>query len=91
VASNRFLGFVGRIVALSKSSGYTVTQAVLPVGTTRQLEIRLKDVVPIVRLSIDRPAGEQVEDMSRTLGYFIGRGEAPAYVDVRVSGKAFYR
>lgn len=91
VASNRFLGFVGRIVALSKTSGYTVTQAILPVGTTRQLEIRLKDVAPIVRLSIDRPAGEQVEDMGRTLGYFIARGQAPAYVDVRVSGKAFYR
>lgn len=91
VASNRFLGFVGRVVALSRSSGYTVTQAILPAGTTRQLEIRLKDVAPIVRLSIDRPAGEQVEDMSRTLGYFASRGQAPAYVDVRVSGKAFYK
>ncbi len=91
VASNRFLGFVGRIVALSSASGYTVTQATLPVGTTRQLEVRLKDVVPIVRLSIDRPAGEQVEDMGRVLNFFASRGQAPPYVDVRVSGKAFYR
>lgn len=91
VASNRFLAFVGNIVTLSKDSGYTVTQAMLPAGTTRQLEIRLKDVTPIVRLSIDRPAGEQVEDMSRALGYFISRGQSPEYIDVRVSGKAFYR
>ncbi len=91
VASNRFLSFVGRIVALSGASGYTVTQATLPAGTTRQLEVRLKDVVPIVRLSIDRPAGEQVEDMGRVLNFFASRGQAPQYVDVRVSGKAFYR
>lgn len=91
VASNRFLGFVGRIVALSKERGYTVTQAILPAGTTRQLEIRIKDVAPLVRLSIDRPAGEQVEDMGRALVYFASRGQAPEYADVRVSGKAFYR
>ncbi len=90
VASNRFLGFVGRVVALSGERGYTVVQAILPAGTTRQLEIRIKDVAPLVRLSIDRPVGEQIEDMSRSLGYFVGR-ETPKYIDVRVSGKAFYK
>jgi len=90
IASNRFLGFVGRIVALSKERGYVVTQAILPAGTTRQLEVRIQDVAPLVRLSIDRPAGEQVEDMGRALVYLAGRGQSPAYIDVRVSGKAFY-
>lgn len=91
VASNRFLGFVGRVVAASKDRGYVVTQAILPPGTTRQLEIRIKDVGPLVRLSIDRPAGEQVEDMSRSLGYLSSHSLAPGYIDVRVSGKAFYQ
>lgn len=91
VASNRFLGFVGRIVAISSESNYDVTEAIIPPGTTRQLEIRLQDVVPRVRLSIDRPAGEQVEDMTRALGYLTARGIAPEYIDVRVSGKAFYK
>lgn len=90
VASNRFLGFVGRVVALSKNSGYTVVQAIIPQDTTRQLEIRIKDVTPLVKLSIDRPAGEQIEDMSRALGYLSSHGLKPGYVDVRVSGKAFY-
>jgi hypothetical protein len=90
IASNRFLGFVGRIVALSKEHGYVVTQAILPAGTTRQLAVRIQDVVPLVRLSIDRPAGEQVEDMSRALVYLASHGQSPAYIDVRVSGKAFY-
>jgi hypothetical protein len=91
VASNRFLGFVGRVVALSRASGYTVSQAILPAGTTRQLEVRIDGVGPRVKLSIDRPAGEQVEDMVRALGYVSSQGIAAQYIDVRVSGKAFYQ
>lgn len=90
VASNRFLSFVGRVVALSKTNGFIVQQAIIPVDTTRQLEIRIKDVTPLVKLSIDRPVGEQVEDMSRSLNYLTSHGMAPGYIDVRVSGKAFY-
>jgi len=91
VASARLLSFVGRVVALSKDSSYEVTQAILPVGTTRQLEIRLKDVVPLVKLSIDRGAGEQTEDMVRALQYLKSKGWSPGYVDVRVSGRAAYQ
>ena len=91
IASNQFLSFVGRVVALSKARGYTVTDAILPAGTTRQLEIKLSGVAPLVKLSTDRPAGEQVEDMARSLVYLASHGQAPSYVDVRVSGKAFYK
>ena len=91
IASNQFLGFVGRVVALSKARGYTVTDAILPAGTTRQLDIKLSGVVPIIKLSIDRPAGEQVEDMARAVAYLKSQGRTPEYIDVRVSGKAFYK
>lgn len=91
VASNKFLSFVGRVVALSKASGYQVTQATLPLGTTRQLEVKLKDVGPLVKLSIDRPVAEQVEDMSRAVRYLEDHHMSPGYIDVRVKGKAFYR
>jgi hypothetical protein len=91
LASNTFLGFVGRIVAQSKLHGYIVKKAIIPVGTTRQLEIMIQGVVPYVKLSIDRGAGEQVEDMSRALQYLGAHGQSPSYVDVRVSGKAFYK
>jgi hypothetical protein len=91
VASNRFLSFVGRTVALSKSRGYTVIQAIVPSGTTRQLEIVLKETTPHIKLSVDRPAGEQVEDMDVALNYLKKRGWTPSYIDVRVSGKAFYK
>lgn len=91
IASNRFLSFVGRVVYLAKAGGYTVTQAILPNDTTRELQIKLKECNYIVKLSIDRPAGEQVEDMIAAVRYFTNHGQSPQYIDVRVSGKAFYK
>jgi hypothetical protein len=91
VASARFLSFVGRVVGLSKDRGYVVSEAILPSGTTRQLEIRIKGIAPRVKLSIDKGAGEQVEDMARALNYLTELKLKPSYVDVRVSGRAVYR
>lgn len=91
VASNKLLSFVGRVVAQSNSKGYTVTEAILPSDTTRQLKIKLKDSNITVKLSIDRSAGEQVEDMDRAIKFIKTKGMYPSYIDVRVSGKAFYK
>lgn len=91
IASNKFLSFVGRVVTLSKSNGYTVTKAVIPANAIRVLEINLKECSYPIKLSIDRPAGEQVEDMVSALRYLSSNGMNPGYVDVRVSGKAFYK
>jgi len=91
VASRRFLSFVGKVVSESAGRGYTVTQAVLPPNTTRQLELSIKEGGYVVRLSIDRAVGEQVEDMDRAIKYFSARGLVPSYIDVRVSNRAFYR
>lgn len=91
VASNRFLGFVGRVVGLAGDKGITVTQVIIPAGTTRQVELRLDGASFPVKLSIDRSAGEQVEDMTRALAWFKGQGKTPQYIDVRISGRAFYQ
>jgi cell division septal protein FtsQ len=91
VASARLLSFVGRVVALSREGKYTVTRAVLPIGSTRQVEIKLKNVRPYVKLTIDRVAGEQVEDMINVLDYIKERRIKAEYIDVRVPGRAVYR
>ena len=91
VASNQFLGFVGRVVGLANAQGHVVTRVVIPQNTTRQIELHMQDVGYPVKLSIDRPSGEQVEDMSRALGWLKGRNLTPGYLDVRVSGRAFYK
>jgi hypothetical protein len=90
VASARLLSFVGRVVSLAGQGSYTVTRAILPSGTTRELDIQLKDIQPRVKLSIDRGAGEQVEDMIRSLTFLQSQGRSAQYVDVRVSGRAVY-
>jgi hypothetical protein len=91
VAGSRLLGFLGKVVAQAQGRGYTVTQAILPIGMTRELDIQLKDIPTRVKLSTDRGAGEQVEDMYRALTYLRSRGLNPGYVDVRVSGRAAYK
>jgi hypothetical protein len=91
VASARLLSFVGRVVALTKQGGREVREVVLPVATTRQLDIRLAGVEPRVKFSIDRGAGEQVEDMLRILNYLSARNvTGTQYIDVRIAGRAVY-
>lgn len=91
VASNRFLAFVGRAVGLSQAQGLKVTQVIIPSGTTRQVELRLDGVGYPIKFSVDRAAGEQVEDMARTIRWVSAHKLSPQYLDVRVSGKAYYR
>lgn len=91
VVGSRLLGFLGRVVAQAQGRGYTVTKAVLPRDTTRQVDIEVANISTRVKLSIDRGAGEQIEDMDRSLKYLQSRGVSAAYVDVRISGRAAYR
>lgn len=91
IASNRFLGFVGRAVALTKDQGFTVTKVIIPEGTTRQVALQLHGVSYPIKLSIDRGVGEQVEDMARAVRWLRSHGRSLQYLDVRVSGEAFYR
>ncbi|MEO5950263.1 MAG: hypothetical protein ABIQ04_02335 [Candidatus Saccharimonadales bacterium] len=91
VASNRFLSFVGRLVGSVKGQGYTAEQIIIPRGTTRQVELRLLGITYPIKFSIDRPVGEQTEDMSRALAYLKAQNVNPQYIDLRVSNKAFYK
>lgn len=91
VASNRFLSFVGQVVGDLEKRNLRVTRATIPTLTTRQLELKIKGVKPHFKLTVDRPAGEQSEDIARIVKYFKKHGNKPAYVDVRVKGKAFYK
>lgn len=90
IASNQFLSFVGRVVGQAAKSHLQVAQVIIPQGTTRQVELRLDGISYPIKLSVDRPAGEQVEDMSRAVTWLTSHGQSPQYLDVRTSGRAFY-
>jgi cell division septal protein FtsQ len=91
VASSRLLGFLGRVVSQAGERGYSITQAILPAGMTRELDIQLKDKTTRIKLSTDRGAGEQVEDMARALTFLQSKSVTPEYIDVRISGRAAYK
>jgi len=91
LASGRFLRFVGRTVSLAKVDGLTINQAIIPANTTHQIEVNITGHKYPVMLSLDRPVGEQVEDMMNAVKYFDARSLQPQYLDVRVSGRAYYK
>lgn len=91
LASDSFLGFIGKVVGAAQNNRLTVQQIRLPAGTTRQVYVLFEGVSYPLKLSVDRSAGEQVEDASRAIRYFQKKGITPEYVDVRVTNKAYYK
>ncbi len=91
IASNRFLGFMGRVVGVAAKAGYKVTQVTLPRNVTREVDVTLDGTAYPVRLSVDRPVGEQVEDMDRAVKWLAAHNQSPQYLDVRVSRRAYYQ
>lgn len=90
IASARFLQFVGLGVGLAADQKLNVSKVVIPRSTTRQVQFELTDKTRL-KLSVDRPVGEQVEDAARANKYLKSKNFKPVYIDVRVSGKAFYK
>jgi len=91
VVGTRLLGFMGKVVAQAQGRGYSVTKAVLPAGTTRQVDVYFDGVPTFVKYSIDRGAGEQTEDADRSIKFLQSRGTTAQYIDVRVAGRAAYK
>lgn len=91
VASNRFLGFIGRVIAGSSKNGLNVSAVTIPTATTRQVTLKLTGKATLYKLSVDRSAGQQVEDIARINRYLSLKNLSPGYVDVRIAGKAFYK
>lgn len=92
VTSGRFLAFVGQSVGLLDNYGLQVNAVVIPPATTRQVNLVVAgDREVPVKMIIDRPAGEQSEDAARAYNHLAGQGQPPQYIDVRVSGMAYYR
>lgn len=90
VASNRFLGFVGRLLNAASERELAVSKVTLPAFTTRQVEVVFGNKTRY-KVSVDRSAGQQIEDIDRIVAYLAKLNITPDYVDVRLEGKAFYK
>lgn len=91
ITSNRFLESVGRIVGFTEMSGRKVSKVIIPPGKTREVQLEIKNVKYPIKLSVYRSAGEQVEDMIRAINWLKKNNKTPKYLDVKVSGRAFYK
>jgi len=92
VASRGFLKFLGRLVAVTSTSGLgEVSEASLPPGTTREIDIKLKARGYTIKTHTDRDPAHEVEDLQRVISYLEHRKITPAYIDVRVAGRAYYK
>lgn len=92
LASRSFLSFIGQTVAeVQKQKAGTVQDIIIPPGTLKQVNLRLKGRAYDIRMQTDRNPVEQVMDLKASLGYVDRNQVSPQYLDVRVAGKAYYR
>lgn len=90
VVSGRFLVFAGKIVSAVSAEGVSVESVLIPSQTTRKMGLKIENG-GVVYFTIDRSIGEQAEDAVRALRYVEKRGIKYEYIDVRATGRAFYK
>lgn len=92
VISERFLYFMGRVIALTDASGVTrVTGATIPRDYSREIDFLLEGRGYAVKTQFGRDPASQAADIVNAVRYIDSNAITPAYVDVRISGKAAYR
>lgn len=91
VASQKLLRFIGRVVSLINDSELNGVETVeLPVNSTREIHFKLKEKPYIIKGHLDRDPAGQAADIINAVRYVELKEINPAYLDVRVSSKAFY-
>lgn len=71
--------------------GYKVTKAIVPTGTTREVDVYLEGIEPYFKIHIDRGTAESAEDAVRMIKYLEKNEKKAVYVDVRIAGRAYYK
>lgn len=89
-ASSRLLQFIGVVTGNLKGYGLGIKRIVLPQNTTREVDFVLDNNITL-KMTVDRPAGEQSEDAERAVAYFRKHHIKVRYVDIRVSRQAYYK
>ena len=91
IASSSFLGFIGKIVSEANNKGLVVEKVTIPPLSLRQVHIFVKGVsYPIRLLTTASPEG-QVANLDSAIKYFLQNKITPAYLDLRIEGKGYYK
>lgn len=89
-ASSRLVEFIGKIVGALQAQGVTVKDAIMPATAIRYVDL-ITDKNERIRVGVDRSEFLQAEDAQRAIAYLREQGKKTQYIDVRVSGRVFYR
>ncbi len=89
--TQRMADYVGQMEVDFKDKGYKLVRAIIPSGKTREIDIYLEGREEFYKMNLDRETAVEVEDAERMIRYLNEHDLHPAYVDLRVAGKAYYR
>lgn len=89
--TSKMRDFVAQIERDYADIGLSANRAVIPAGKMREIHMFLNGYDFYVKLNIDRGTAVSAEDTKRMVEYIVGRDLHPEYIDVRVSGKAYYK
>lgn len=87
----RVIAYIGQLTGALQTNGIgTVSRVVIP-ASSREVDVYLEGREYSLKTHIDRDAYETAGGIKSILTYLDQRGVKPAYVDVRIEGKAFYK
>lgn len=90
--TSRMSEYIGQAETEFREYGYQPTKAVLPNGSIREVDFYLDGYNGYIKMITDRGAGVSIEDADRMLRYLAGQGINDfRYIDVRISGKAYWQ
>ena len=89
--TDRIKNYVGMIESDFKDLGYTVVKAIVPTGKIREVDIYLDGRSEFFKCHLDRSTSETAEDATRMIRYLDGNNKTASYVDLRLSGRAYYK
>ncbi len=90
--TNRIKKYIGQIAGDLTDLGYSLEKVVVPVGMLREVDLYIKDFPGYIKTNSERDTAVSAEDIDRMMKYLSERGIGEVtYIDVRISGKAYYK
>ena len=84
--------YAGKLERELTKSGLKPEKFIIPLGKTRQLHVHLSDTKHFFKVNTDRSIGETAEDIVRMSKHISSQNlKNLTYVDVRISGRAYYK
>ena len=92
IISKNYLFFIGKVIGLvQEKKGGTVSEITIPPNATRQVEIRLTDKPFTIKMLSSRVPEHTVEDLQKVLSHLQSKNITPEYIDLRLTGRAYYK